>query len=44
MPGWPVNEIVLRAHFANGLSRDQIAKRYGVSPEQVDELREGYGS
>jgi hypothetical protein len=42
-PGWPVNEIVLRAHIANGLSRDQIANRYGVSPEQVDELREGYG-
>jgi hypothetical protein len=42
-PAWPVNEIVLRAHMANGLSREQIASRYGVAPERVDELREVYG-
>jgi hypothetical protein len=41
--GWPINEIVLRTHVANGLDAEQIAGRYGVSPERVAELRKMFG-
>ena len=41
--GWPINEIVLRTHVANGLDAEQIAGRYGVSPERVAELRKIFG-
>jgi hypothetical protein len=40
---WPINEIVLRAHVANGLDAEQIAGLYGVTPERVAELRKILG-
>ena len=41
--GWPINEIILRTHVANGLDAEQIAGRYGVPPERVAELRKIFG-
>jgi hypothetical protein len=42
-PTWPINEIVLRAHVVKGMNAEQIASRYRVTPERVEELRRIFG-
>ena len=40
---WPINEILLQALEARGLSDRQIAERYDVAWQQVAALRESMG-
>jgi hypothetical protein len=42
-PTWPINEIVLRTHVINGMNAEQIARRYHVTPDRVEELRKIFG-
>ncbi len=40
---WPINEVLLQALEARGLSDMQIAERYDVAWQQVAALRESMG-